>query len=48
MQVCGCGQLTFEERLSVERDHIEDLSLALDLRSLALTAAPVFTGRGAY
>jgi exopolysaccharide biosynthesis polyprenyl glycosylphosphotransferase len=48
MQVYGRGQLTFEERLAVERDYIENLSLARDLRILALTVAPLFTGRGAY
>jgi exopolysaccharide biosynthesis polyprenyl glycosylphosphotransferase len=48
MQVYGRGQLTFEERLAVEREYVENLSLARDLRILALTAAPVLTGRGAY
>jgi exopolysaccharide biosynthesis polyprenyl glycosylphosphotransferase len=48
MQVYGRGQLTFDERLAVERDYIENLSLARDLRILALTITPLFTGRGAY
>jgi lipopolysaccharide/colanic/teichoic acid biosynthesis glycosyltransferase len=48
MQVYGRGQLTFEERLAVERDYIENLSLARDARLLALTVTPVFTGRGAF
>jgi exopolysaccharide biosynthesis polyprenyl glycosylphosphotransferase len=48
MQVYGRGQLTFEERIAVERDYIENLSFARDLRILALTAAPVLSGRGAY
>jgi exopolysaccharide biosynthesis polyprenyl glycosylphosphotransferase len=48
MQVYGRGQLTFEERLAVERDYIENLSLARDLRILALTVTPLVTGRGAY
>ena len=47
MQVYGRGHLTFEERLAVERDYIENLSLARDVRLLALTVTPVFTGRGA-
>jgi lipopolysaccharide/colanic/teichoic acid biosynthesis glycosyltransferase len=47
MQVYGRGHLTFEERLAVERDYIENLSLARDVRFLALTVTPVFTGRGA-
>ena len=37
MQVYGRGELTFEERLAVEREYVENLSLARDLRILALT-----------
>jgi exopolysaccharide biosynthesis polyprenyl glycosylphosphotransferase len=48
MQVYGRGQLTFEERLAVERDYIENLSMARDLRILMLTFSAVFGGRGAY
>jgi exopolysaccharide biosynthesis polyprenyl glycosylphosphotransferase len=48
MQVYGRGKLSFEERLAVERDYIENLSLRRDLRILALTASAVVTGRGAY
>jgi len=48
MQVYGRGELTFEERLAVERDYIENVSLTRDLRILALTVASVFNGRGAY
>jgi exopolysaccharide biosynthesis polyprenyl glycosylphosphotransferase len=48
MQVYGRGHLTFEERLAAERDYIENLSLARDVRLLALTVTPVFTGRGAF
>jgi exopolysaccharide biosynthesis polyprenyl glycosylphosphotransferase len=47
MQVYGRGHLTFEERLALERDYIENLSLARDIRLLALTVKPVVTGRGA-
>jgi exopolysaccharide biosynthesis polyprenyl glycosylphosphotransferase len=47
MQVYGRGYLTFEERLAVERDYIENLSLGRDARLLTLTIAAVFTGRGA-
>jgi exopolysaccharide biosynthesis polyprenyl glycosylphosphotransferase len=47
MQVSGRGDLTFEERLALERDYIEHLSLARDFRILALTIAPVLSGRGA-
>jgi exopolysaccharide biosynthesis polyprenyl glycosylphosphotransferase len=48
MQVFGRGSLTFEERLAVEREYIENLSLRRDLRILALTLAAVVHGRGAY
>jgi exopolysaccharide biosynthesis polyprenyl glycosylphosphotransferase len=47
MQVYGRGHLTFEERLAVERDYIENLSLGRDARILTLTIAAVLTGRGA-
>jgi len=48
MQVFGRGELTFEERLAVERDYIENLSISRDLRILGLTLASVVSGRGAY
>jgi lipopolysaccharide/colanic/teichoic acid biosynthesis glycosyltransferase len=48
MQVYGRGQLTFDERLAVEREYIENLSLGRDLRILALTLTAVVGGRGAY
>jgi exopolysaccharide biosynthesis polyprenyl glycosylphosphotransferase len=48
MQVFGRGRLRFEERLAVEREYIENLSLSRDLRILALTIPSVFDGRGAY
>jgi lipopolysaccharide/colanic/teichoic acid biosynthesis glycosyltransferase len=48
MQVYGRGDLRFEERLAVERDYIENLSVARDLRILGLTIASVFHGRGAF
>ena len=48
MQVSGRGRLKFEERLAVEREYIENLSLSRDLRILALTIPSVFDGRGAY
>jgi exopolysaccharide biosynthesis polyprenyl glycosylphosphotransferase len=47
MQVNGRGVLTFDERLSIERTYIENLSLAADLRILVLTVGAVFGGRGA-
>jgi exopolysaccharide biosynthesis polyprenyl glycosylphosphotransferase len=48
MQVSGRGSLTFAERLAVEADYIENLSLARDLRLLALTASVVLRRKGAY
>jgi exopolysaccharide biosynthesis polyprenyl glycosylphosphotransferase len=48
MQVFGRGELTFEERLAVERDYIENLSLGRDLRILAMTISAVAGGKGAY
>jgi exopolysaccharide biosynthesis polyprenyl glycosylphosphotransferase len=48
MQVYGRGQLSLEERVAVERDYIENLSFGRDLRILAMTVAPVLTGRGAF
>jgi lipopolysaccharide/colanic/teichoic acid biosynthesis glycosyltransferase len=48
MQVYGRGELTFEERLAVEREYVENLTLGRDLRILALTLVAVISGRGAY
>jgi exopolysaccharide biosynthesis polyprenyl glycosylphosphotransferase len=48
MQVFGRAELTFEERLAVEREYIENLSLGRDLRILALTVSAVVSGRGAF
>ena len=48
MQVHGRGYLTFEERIAVEREYVENLSLGRDLRILGLTLPAVFGGRGAF
>jgi exopolysaccharide biosynthesis polyprenyl glycosylphosphotransferase len=48
MQVYGRGALSLGERLAVERDYIENLSLGRDVRILAMTAAAVFRGGGAF
>ena len=48
MQVFGRGELTFAERLAVELDYVENLSLARDLRILAQTLPVVLRGTGAY
>jgi exopolysaccharide biosynthesis polyprenyl glycosylphosphotransferase len=48
MQVFGRGELTFTERLAVELDYVENMSLARDLRILAQTFPAVLRGTGAY
>jgi len=48
MQVYGRGELTFEERLAVEREYVENLSLARDIRILLMTLPAVFGRRGAF
>jgi exopolysaccharide biosynthesis polyprenyl glycosylphosphotransferase len=48
MQVYGRGELTFEERLAVELDYVENLSLAHDLKILGVTIPVVLRGRGAF
>lgn len=48
MQVYGRGELTFDERLSVEREYVENLSLARDARIVLMTLPAVIRRRGAY
>jgi exopolysaccharide biosynthesis polyprenyl glycosylphosphotransferase len=48
MQVYGRGELTFEERLAVEREYVENLSLARDIRIVLMTLPAVIGRRGAY
>jgi exopolysaccharide biosynthesis polyprenyl glycosylphosphotransferase len=48
MQVYGRGELTFDERLAVEREYVENLSLARDIRILLMTLPAVFGKRGAF
>jgi exopolysaccharide biosynthesis polyprenyl glycosylphosphotransferase len=48
MQIYGRGELTLVERLAVERDYVENLSLRRDLKILALTLPAVLAGRGAF
>ena len=48
MQVFGRGELTFEERLAVELDYIENPSLGRDLRILLHTVPAVLRGTGAF
>jgi exopolysaccharide biosynthesis polyprenyl glycosylphosphotransferase len=47
MQVFGRGRLSFEERLALEREYIENLSIGRDMRILLLTIPSVVAGRGA-
>jgi len=47
MQIYGRAELTFAERLAVERDYIDNLSVGRDLRILMLTLAPLFLRSGA-
>ena len=48
MQIHGRGELTFEERLAVELDYVENLSISRDLRILTLTPLSVLRGTGAF
>jgi exopolysaccharide biosynthesis polyprenyl glycosylphosphotransferase len=48
MQVYGRGDLDFSERLAVEFDYVENVSLARDLRILVQTLPVVLRGSGAY
>jgi lipopolysaccharide/colanic/teichoic acid biosynthesis glycosyltransferase len=48
MQISGRGDLAFAERLAVERDYVENLSVTRDLRILIMTVGVVVSGRGAY
>jgi lipopolysaccharide/colanic/teichoic acid biosynthesis glycosyltransferase len=48
MQVYGRSDLTFEERLAMERDYLDNLSIASDLAILLRTPAAIVRGEGAY
>jgi exopolysaccharide biosynthesis polyprenyl glycosylphosphotransferase len=48
MQVYGRGDLSFDERLAVEREYLENSSVARDVHLLLLTIPAVIRGRGAY
>jgi lipopolysaccharide/colanic/teichoic acid biosynthesis glycosyltransferase len=48
MQVHGRGELTFDERIAVEREYIENYSLRKDVALLLRTAGAVARGRGAF
>ena len=48
MQVYGRSDLTFEERLAMERDYLDNLSLLTDLAILLRTPRAMIHGEGAY
>jgi exopolysaccharide biosynthesis polyprenyl glycosylphosphotransferase len=48
MQVYGRSELTFEERLAMERDYLDNLSLLTDLAILMRTPRAMVRGQGAY
>ena len=48
MQIHGRAELTFEERLAVELDYVENLAIGRDIRILALTPISVIRGTGAF
>ncbi|HWB69365.1 MAG TPA: sugar transferase [Solirubrobacterales bacterium] len=48
MQVYGRSDLTFEERLALERDYLDNISIAGDLAILLRTPRAVVRGTGSY
>ncbi|MBA2522892.1 MAG: exopolysaccharide biosynthesis polyprenyl glycosylphosphotransferase [Solirubrobacterales bacterium] len=48
MQVFGRGELTFNERIAVELEYVENASLGRDVRILIHTLPAVLRGTGAY
>jgi exopolysaccharide biosynthesis polyprenyl glycosylphosphotransferase len=48
MQVHGRGELTFQERLAVEREYVENYTFEKDVRILLRTISTIFRARGAY
>jgi lipopolysaccharide/colanic/teichoic acid biosynthesis glycosyltransferase len=48
MQVYGRGELSLTERLAIERDYIDNISIGRDLRIMAMTIPAALSGRGAY
>ncbi len=48
MQVYGRGELRFSERLAVEREYIENLSLSRDIRIILMTLPAVLRRHGAF
>lgn len=48
MQVAGRGGLTFEERLALERDYVDNLTITGDIKILLRTPRAVIHGDGAF
>jgi lipopolysaccharide/colanic/teichoic acid biosynthesis glycosyltransferase len=48
MQISGRGDLSFDERMKLELDYIENYSIWRDLVILVKTVPAVLSGRGAY
>jgi lipopolysaccharide/colanic/teichoic acid biosynthesis glycosyltransferase len=48
MQVYGRGDLSFEERLALERDYVDNMSIVGDIAILLRTPGAVVRGEGAY
>ena len=48
MQIHGRADLTFRERLDVEREYLENYSLGKDVSIIAVTVASLLSRRGAY
>jgi exopolysaccharide biosynthesis polyprenyl glycosylphosphotransferase len=48
MQVHGRGDLTFQERLAVEREYVENYTFDKDVRISLRTMSTIFGARGAY
>jgi exopolysaccharide biosynthesis polyprenyl glycosylphosphotransferase len=48
MQVHGRGELTFAERLAIEGDYIENISIGRDLRIMVMTIPAALSGKGAF
>jgi lipopolysaccharide/colanic/teichoic acid biosynthesis glycosyltransferase len=48
MQIAGRGGLSFEERLALERDYLDNLTVTGDISILIRTPRAVVRGEGAF
>ena len=48
MQIHGRGELTFEERLALDREYVENYSFQKDINALLQTVSAVVRGKGAF